>query len=56
MTLEGFAASNTKLILVTDAAGITYRDCKSVTCPISVKLRYYKEATHDYYYDNNDGY
>ena len=51
---KGFAASDTKLILVTDAAGITYWDCKSATCPISVKLRYYKEATHDYYYENKD--
>ena len=53
-TTKGFAASDTKLILVTDAAVITYRDCKSATCPISVKLRYYKEAIHDYYFENKD--
>ena len=53
-TTKGFAASDTKLILVTDAAGITCRNCESATCPISVKLWYYKEAIHDYYYKNKD--
>ena len=32
-TTKGFAASDTMLILVTDAAGITYWDCKSATMP-----------------------